>query len=348
VTRVLLCVFGVPFWETAVFLRYPPPPPLAKTLTGAGSAGNNLFDAHVLFTLLCVLAVTGLIYVVLSCDVVADHFAVGIPSNPLAELGLMLVPENVFVGYQPPNTESLRCPFFRYSNFAIWNESIDCSGENRYLARAYDTSIFNYIFRERESKFLRNRYLQNISSDSDRDISGWSIPIVYKAWSCFKPKVFLARSPSFLKNMYVSHYDREVGANYRLVSRFDSFGYFFHCVRRPRSFPDMALHGFSLFSRGFDRLSQFFSLVGIHQELQKSDENESASEPHDMPIIRRFIVAIFGLLCGFLLCLQGWNSLDHQRRLLGAALVCSGCLLAGGGLLLFWLTNFPRTWAWLL
>ena len=130
---------------------------------------------------------------------------------------------------------------------------------------------------------------------------------------------------------------------------------FFGSISQPRhsgsrafSLKYVTLHRFRLFSGGFYGLSQFLSLIGINPELEKSNQNDGQRRQEGMPVIRRFFIAIFGLLIGFRFCLWGWDCFDHKRRLLGTTFVASGFLIAATGLLLFWLTNFTWSWGWVL
>ena len=61
---------------------------------------------------------------------------------------------------------------------------------------------------------------------------------------------------------------------------------------------------------------------------------------------RRFYIALFSVFFGLLGSLFGWNALYDKRHFLGAALILGGLLLAGAGILLFWLGAFSTTWGW--
>ena len=66
------------------------------------------------------------------------------------------------------------------------------------------------------------------------------------------------------------------------------------------------------------------------------------------PVIRRFLVAVFGVLFGLGLSFWGWVKLDDNRRVFGTALICVGWLISVSGLGLLWLAAFPSTWGWWL
>lgn len=84
---------------------------------------------------------------------------------------------------------------------------------------------------------------------------------------------------------------------------------------------------------------------GEQKEREKSDKAGISSQP---PFGRRFFIAALCLLVGFGICLLGGEYFYRERRLIGAALFGCGWLLAALGLGLFWLTQFPSTWGWLL
>lgn len=71
-------------------------------------------------------------------------------------------------------------------------------------------------------------------------------------------------------------------------------------------------------------------------------------ENNEFPIIRRSLLAVFSALLGLDLCLFGWDNFDGERRVLGAALLGLGGLVAFAGLGLVWLTQFTWSWGWLL
>lgn len=68
----------------------------------------------------------------------------------------------------------------------------------------------------------------------------------------------------------------------------------------------------------------------------------------EAPLLRRFLIAQFGLLSGFGLSISGWNQLDRRKRWLGAGLIAGGLGVALGGLLLLRLSGYEATWGWWL
>jgi hypothetical protein len=80
-------------------------------------------------------------------------------------------------------------------------------------------------------------------------------------------------------------------------------------------------------------------------ELKESGNRDESGDTQVDPITRRLFLALLGVCGGFFLAL---NAPDDERRILRAASVSGGCLLAGGGLVLLWLDAFPFTWGWLL
>jgi hypothetical protein len=65
------------------------------------------------------------------------------------------------------------------------------------------------------------------------------------------------------------------------------------------------------------------------------------------PLVHRFFLAIFCIFFCLICSFFGWNYLYDKRHFLGVSLILGGCLLAGGGILLCWLTIFPVTWGWI-
>jgi hypothetical protein len=57
-------------------------------------------------------------------------------------------------------------------------------------------------------------------------------------------------------------------------------------------------------------------------------------------------LAILSVFFGFLLSLFGWQKFDYKRRLLGSALVTTGGLIGGAGILLWYITNYSWSWRW--
>jgi len=80
--------------------------------------------------------------------------------------------------------------------------------------------------------------------------------------------------------------------------------------------------------------------------LEKDYKDEQAIKSYQPPIGRRFLLVILSLLVGFFLSLWGWENFDHNRRLLGAALIGGGFMLGAFGLGLWWPTGFPGSWSW--
>lgn len=72
---------------------------------------------------------------------------------------------------------------------------------------------------------------------------------------------------------------------------------------------------------------------------------DGSTEP---PLLRRAVIAVLGLVGAFALTLRGWDSIDRNHRLYGAALIAGGWLLALAGFSLLRLTDQPSTWSWWL
>lgn len=107
--------------------------------------------------------------------------------------------------------------------------------------------------------------------------------------------------------------------------------------------------GFSYVGRflgGFESKPQKEGLYHYGYKLEKSNNYQKPVEKQRIPIIRRSVEAILGLLIGLGLCFLGWLNLYYKRRILGATLVGSGWLLGAGALGLLWLARFPSTWGW--
>jgi hypothetical protein len=65
-------------------------------------------------------------------------------------------------------------------------------------------------------------------------------------------------------------------------------------------------------------------------------------------LIRRFVLAICGVLFGLGFCLRGLMSFDYERPLRSAAQIWGGALFFVSSLVLYWLALFPSTYGWWL
>ena len=77
-------------------------------------------------------------------------------------------------------------------------------------------------------------------------------------------------------------------------------------------------------------------------------QSQQSSINRQPPFGRRFCIALVSIFFGLIWSLFGGNALYDKRHLLGAALILEGWFLAGGGILLYWLTFCPSTWGWFL
>jgi hypothetical protein len=105
------------------------------------------------------------------------------------------------------------------------------------------------------------------------------------------------------------------------------------------------------YGRRFHFIDGLFQPVGLYSEydsLADANNNKKSSEHDEPPVGRRFIIALFGNLAGIWIGMFGWKFFDSRRRLLGSVFIGGGGLLSLISLGLFWLTNFPSTWNWLI
>jgi len=94
--------------------------------------------------------------------------------------------------------------------------------------------------------------------------------------------------------------------------------------------------------------------AGLYNTLLKAPNDYHDKSKKSLPtgiagqavLKRRFYIALFSVFFGLLGSLFGWNALYDKRHFLGAALILGGLLLAGAGILLFWLGAFSTTWGW--
>ncbi len=125
---------------------------------------------------------------------------------------------------------------------------------------------------------------------------------------------------------------------------------FFSNVGGPISFGNRSLHVLSLtgcdFVHFLNGVLQPASLQTEDNQLEKADKTNDAGKANHPPVGRRFVLALLLLAAGFFVSVWGWQRFDHQRRLLGAALVGCGWLIGAGGLALWWLIGLPATWGW--
>lgn len=136
---------------------------------------------------------------------------------------------------------------------------------------------------------------------------------------------------SFSSNGYTFHANFSAGT--------DALGSFFHGGGQSGSLPDGTFHGLRLVRSSLYGLAQTSSLQAKddrlnqgHQSKEPGGDDQPKSEFDQVPIVRRFIFAVFGLLDGFFLSLRGWQLFDNKRRLLGAALIGIGWVLGRLGL----------------
>ena len=79
----------------------------------------------------------------------------------------------------------------------------------------------------------------------------------------------------------------------------------------------------------FERQPQKKGLYADSHELQKGNDDHEKTENERIPIIRRLVEAVFGLLGGLSLSFLSWSNLYNNRRVFGAALLGCGWLLGG-------------------
>lgn len=103
--------------------------------------------------------------------------------------------------------------------------------------------------------------------------------------------------------------------------------------------------GVSSFENQSSRSAPQESCKDSEAKGNQSQGNSGAREP---PIERRFFVMLVMLVSGLCFAFRGGECFYDKRRLLSAAYVWSGVLLCFGGLGVWFLNVFPRTWGWLL
>jgi len=292
-----------------------------------------------------ILFVSVLIAVVLACNVIAHHrLSIKLPSEYLTEFREVLSAKHVFVVHDTPYAKSLRIPLFYTANLIPRNRVFDSRAYHVLLVRANRSGIGSFFFGERKLEFFRNWYWENGRCFFEGNFSCGCITGVSNEWFSFKPEVIKVLSV-LLVNGTADDYS-QISAQCRLVSEVNYLDYIFHRISRSSRFPNMPIHRFALLDSALNGLAQFYGLVDINQQLQERDERKRCCQVNDMPIIRRFIVAILSLTCGFFGSLYGWGYLNHKRRLIGAAMIAANLFVACAGLTLFWLTNFTWSWCW--
>lgn len=285
-----------------------------------------------------------LVHVVLAGNVIPVNCPVRKPEQPLGKSGRVVTAEDVVICHDSPNSQCAADALLNVGNIYVRNELFDDSGKHVVLVGSSDGGSINSAdFWQWICKRFCISGGHNLGGNSYPNITSRRRAGIYQTRFPLKFNPFR----SVLVNSGSYHYG-QVRTHDGLIPTLNDSSYLLHRICGTRGFPNVALHRLRLFSSSFHGFSQFLCLIGVHKQLKESDQGENAAEPNQMPIIRRFLLALFSLFFGFLLSLRGWQYFDGKRRLLGAALVGSGALLGGAGLLLYWLTLFPRTWVWLL
>src|SRR6266853_1718693 len=95
--------------------------------------------------LLCIvgIAVTGLVRVVLTHNVVSKDFAVWIPRYGLSEVREVVLAKDVFIGESAPYAQDLASTFFYRGHLPVRYEVFDRSGHCVCLVRTYCSGIFS-------------------------------------------------------------------------------------------------------------------------------------------------------------------------------------------------------------
>jgi hypothetical protein len=78
-------------------------------------------------------------------------------------------------------------------------------------------------------------------------------------------------------------------------------------------------------------------------KLKQRTDSDGGTQKYGDLIIKRLIFAVLFVIGGFFVAL---NAPDDERRLLGAAVITGGWLLAALGLGLLWATGFSATLGW--
>jgi hypothetical protein len=321
---------------------------------------RTLYRDYILeFTSVPFFAVTGLLVcVIVAWSKDAKDFSVWEPSKALAKSGAPSLTKNIFICDNAPDVQAFTFADLDVFNLRVFRKIIYDCAQGGSLLRSKHGSSDDFIG-EGEGEIFRQWNGQDFSLGSVADFIGGGVPTINKQWLALKfqglVSLLINRSPngnSEIRSHLLSRAFFEGGDAIR--GCFGAYGYFFrdnfHRGSQTSSFSNRALHSLGLFGGRFDGLSQLARLVSKNKQLEqthnsqnKRSNNQPSTESNQLPFIRRFFFAVFGLLSGFYISLRGWHLLDNQRKLPGAPLVGIERLVGAAGLGLLWLTGFPQT-----
>lgn len=87
------------------------------------------------------------------------------------------------------------------------------------------------------------------------------------------------------------------------------------------------------------------SRIQGQEEGNYSQGDRGSSQP---PIQRRFFFFLFSFSLGYVLSVWGWENIDNQRIVMGAAQIFIGSILSVSGFALLLLIGFRGSWGWWL
>ena len=290
------------------------------------------------------LAVTGLlVHVVLPRNIESIHRLIRIPKKPLCEFRGVTFRENVVIGNNSPYRQSFSLALFDGSNFRIWDKTLYRCAKRVSLVGGCHSRSFSDLFRERVCELFRLGNRNNFRSNSDAHISSGGATSVDHTWLAFKPNIILPLLVNGIPNDY-----GDIGPQHSGIASLNDRSDALHCSSRSGSFSNVTFHSFRLFPSSLNRFPELYSLIKVYAKLSECDNSQNPRKDCYPPVIRRFLLAIFGVLIYLCLTLCGFKCFDYKRSLLGAALISIGWLLAGCGLMLFWMLNFTWSWGWML
>jgi hypothetical protein len=291
-----------------------------------------------------------------------DSFSIG-PGQELAETSRSGLEKNIKIFDDPPYIQPLPVAELNLRHLVLRNKIVNYASYIHSLMRTKERTA-DRCSGERKVKLIGQGERQNGGCGAESYLVSWCIADVKH--HCLGGKFdivgldLICSRADLDTNISSQLHSAAFGEGFRalngrLGAYFKMCSDLFHCDSRPRGLLNGTLHIFGLFGGGTYRSPQLDGLITEYEQLKQSDSADYPSgcyqipsELNQFPVIRRFIIAVFGLLNGFFVSLYGWQLLYDKRVLFGATLLGVGWLLGALGLVLLILTDYPSTWGWIL
>lgn len=289
---------------------------------------------------------SALISLVMASGIVAHPIAILKPEEILPKPDMTIYAESIGIDHVSPHEDALPNSNADLLSFNLRINSRNDGRKNFFLSWPYETGRL-YRLWQWKLEVWPQREWQNIGCATKSDIVRWGVPQVYDV----NPRLELYLGFRILRNELPENYGNICPALkfsdlllpiYHLSLNFETFaqplnvsghccGNTFHSCRRPCRLSNGAFHVTGL-SIGYlvhflDRLPQALGLASENKGLDETDGGDYAGETDHPPVGGRLAMLLTLFCGGFLLSLCGWENLDHNRRLIRAALVGGGLFL---------------------